>query len=282
MRYPGRRQLSSSRRSSDEVFLLTALLQKFEGASVVSFNTTAMMKSRGPNASTIATQSMVLLLLSQLALFASAQGSTSCPRVCVDVAQGPRYFGQFHPVTTAGSLEDFYAYGDDTNFSFNGDDVVPLIPDQSLFMVHYDVSACDLGFAIVHDSKEEYTGGQVRMFVSGNVEDAVVLDGRNNTSDRCIYRGDDLDDTEFFWEWGWQHHQYRTDGMADFWNVDERQCLTVKAKFITGIVAWRFVPGPASHSVGTAADPEEYLYLDMDEVLTVCKGSCGQPMHPVK
>lgn len=224
----------------------------------------------------LATQLTIVVLSSRLLLFASAQGSATCPEVCVDVTQGGRYFGQFHPVATTGTLEDFYAYGDDSNFSFNGDDVVPLIPDQSLFMVHYDTNACNLGFAIVHDSKEEYTGGQVRMFISGNVEDAVVLDGRDNPSDRYAYRGDDLDDTEVFWEWGWQYHKYRTDGMADRWNVDERQCLTVQAKFITGIVAWRFVPGPSSSSDSSTADPKKYLYLDMDEILTVCHAACSQ------
>jgi hypothetical protein len=219
---------------------------------------------------------VVLLLFSGWFQLTIAKGTVSCPDVCVDVVQGERYFGQFHPVTTAGTLEDFYAYGDDSNFSFNGDDVVPLIPDQSLFLVHYDTNACDLGFAIVHDSKEEDTGGQVRMFVSGNVEDAVVLDGRDNPSDRYFYRGDDLDDTEAFWEWGWQYSKFRTDGMADRWNVNDRQCLTVQAKFISGIDAWRFVPGPSFSSDNSVADPKKYLYLDMDERLTVCHVACRQ------
>lgn len=208
--------------------------------------------------------------------FASAQ-DPDCRKVCIDVAQGRRHYGQVQPVSTNGSLEDFYAYNENNNFSFNGDDVVPLIADQSLVMAHYDTTTCDLGLVIVHDSKEDYTGGQVRMFVSGNVEDAIVLDGRDNPSDRYSYRGDDRDDTELFWEWGWQSHKYRTDGMAASWNVDERPCVTVKAKFIKGIDAWRYVTGPSPEN-GGVIDPQNYLYLDKDEPLTVCKGSCGQPM----
>ena len=209
----------------------------------------------------------------------------SCPTVvCLDVRQGSRYYGRFHPVSTPTSVQDFYDYH---HYSFNGDDIVPLLRDQSLFLIHYDNDrSCDLSLVVVHDSKEDYTGGQAHLFVSGNHQDALVQDGPGDgsRSDRYVYRGskdDDDDRTELFWEWGWQQStskKYRTDGIADRWKSalddsdnDSDNCLYVSAKFIKGIDAWRFVPGSTSK-----IDPREYLYLDQDETLRVCQVDCSK------
>mmetsp|Transcript_21764 Transcript_21764/g.45933 ORF Transcript_21764/g.45933 Transcript_21764/m.45933 type:complete len:279 (+) Transcript_21764:202-1038(+) len=241
--------------------------------------------------------------------------SASCPEVCLDVSQGSRYYGRYRPVSTPTSVKDFYRY---EHYSFNGDDIVPLLRDQSLFLVHYEDRGdsrqppndddgsgdCSLSFAIVHDSKEDYTGGQARFFVSGNHEDPIVQDGPGDgsRSDRYVYKGDEDGTTELFWEWGWQQSQtkkYRTDGMADaWWGIDatkprttpdddddeneEAACLVVSAKFIFGIVAWRFVPGSIDGVTGTVLSPDDYLYLDMDETLRVCRVDCGDEKEPRK
>jgi hypothetical protein len=134
---------------------------------------------------------------------------------------------------------------------------------------------------IVHDSKEDYTGGQVHMYISGNMENAVVTDGRDSSSkhgpsDRYIYLGQEKDATELFWEWGWQSgtKKYRTDGIADYWDSHKRPCVTLSAKFIKGIDAWRFVPGPNGKHF--AVNPDDYLYLDMDDELKVCMVSAAK------
>ncbi|VEU44266.1 unnamed protein product [Pseudo-nitzschia multistriata] len=216
----------------------------------------------------------------------SAASQGNCPKVCLDVRQGSRHYGLFHPVSTPSSVQDFYNYH---NYSFNGDDIVPLLPDQSLVLIHHDSELCDLSFVVVHDSKDDFTGGQALMFVSGNHEDALVQDGPGDgsRSDRYVYRGyrrgADDDRTELFWEWGWQKSpskRYKTDGIADRWknsldgssndDDDDDKCLFLSARFIEGIEAWRFVPGSSK------IDPKDYLYLDQDETLRVCQVECSR------
>lgn len=212
----------------------------------------------------------------------------ACPEVCLDVSQGSRYYGRFPPISTPTSVKEFYHY---KHYSFNGDDIVPLLIDQSLFLIHYfddddsddygsSKGSCDLSLVIVHDSKDDFTGGQAHLMVSGNHEDALVQDGPGDgsRSDRYVYLGDKVDKTELFWEWGWQagkSKQYRTDGLADVWDSNKNDgCLEVSAKFIQGIDAWRFVYGPIDDITGRV-DPRDYLFLDKDETLRVCKVGCG-------
>lgn len=206
------------------------------------------------------------------------EDASRCPRICLNLRQGSRYYGQFYPISTKTSVEDFYNYH---HYSFNGDDIVPLLRDQSLFLIHHDSRSCKISFVIVHDSKEDSTGGQAHFLVSGNHENALVQDGPGDgsKSDRYVYRGysNTTDDrTELFWEWGWQEGEtkkYRTDGMADRWNPDDG-CLSVSAKFIKGIDAWRFVFDPDGGTTRTM-DPNNYLFLDQDETLRVCKVDCS-------
>lgn len=49
----------------------------------------------------------------------------------------------------------------------------------------------------------------------------------------------------------------------------------MSAKFIYGINAWRFVPGLIDTTTGKV-DPSDYLYLDMDETVRICKVDCGE------
>ena len=202
-----------------------------------------------------------------------------CPQVCLDVSQGSRYFGQFPPIKTPTSVVDFYRY---QHYSFNGDDIVPLLIDQSLFLIHEfdDEETCALSIVIVHDSKDDSTGGQVHMVITGDHEIPLVQDGPGDgsRSDRYLYLGEDDDKTELFWEWGWQTGQskkFRTDGMADSWDHTDN-CLEVSAKFIKGIDAWRFVPGPVD-AIDGSVDPSDYLFLDKDETLQICKVDCDTP-----
>jgi len=204
---------------------------------------------------------------------ATTLAQDDCAEVCLDIVQGYRYFGRFPPIRTRTNVVDFYRY---KHYNFNGDDIVPLLMDHSVVLIHHDELDCDLSLVIVHDSKEDSTGGQVHMLVSGNHESPLVQDGPGDgsKSDRYLYI-EDMDQTELFWEWGWQSNKFRTDGLADGW---EEECLKLKAKFIVGIDAWRFVPGPL---ISGKANPNEYLFLDQDETLIVCKVDCDTPPQSV-
>lgn len=155
-----------------------------------------------------------ILLFALVFAIVVALADAQCPEVCLDVSQGSRYYGRFPPLSTPASVKHFYHY---KHYSFNGDDTVPLLIDQSLLLIHYfngysngktddGPKPCDLSLVIVHDSKDDSTGGQVRMFATGNHEDALVQDGPGDgsKSDRYMYMGAEADKTELFWEWGWQ------------------------------------------------------------------------------
>lgn len=190
---------------------------------------------------------------------------------CIEIWEDSTLLGNIDPIATKEDIEDFYCYDCRGQTSFNGDDVVPLIEDHSLVFVHEHRSSCNLSLVIVHDSKEDYSGGEVLMRISGNLENSVVQDGRDSPSDEYEYDSDD-DETRCFWEWSWQGgRKYRTDGIADYWNPNQRECLYVDAEFRHGIDKWQFVPGPVPSS-GTV-DTNDYITLDEKKRLWICK--CG-------
>lgn len=200
------------------------------------------------------------------------RGDESCPGVCLDVFQGGNNIGEFQPVSTDYSITTLYGYNKD-NYSFNGDDVVPLVSDYSLVFIHHDsrTSRCDLSLVIVHDSKDTCSGGEVRMFITGDLEDSVVQDGRDSPSDTYIY-DEETGETECFWEWGWQGDcDKRTDGIAHYW-PNGKDCISVSAEFIRGIDEWQFVPGPVQND--GAVDPSDYIYLNKSRGLEICKREC--------
>jgi hypothetical protein len=211
-----------------------------------------------------------------------AQKNT-CPEVCLDVIQGSRFL-QVEPIITKGNVTAFYNYNKHNNLSFNGDNVVPLIPNHSHFMIHQDSSNCGLDVVVVHDSKESPSGGQVHMkFHYFNVQNAIVKDG-DPSSNRYRYDSD-TSSSEVFWEWGLEgdeHSAFQTDGLATEWEKTPTvgDCLEVDAKFFKGIDYWRFAHGPVDAS--GKVNPEDYMYLDMDLSLKVCVGTCGQPPKNVE
>jgi len=220
----------------------------------------------------------IAIITVAVALWQVALAVATCPEVCLDVTQGSRFFGRFPPIKTKTDVVEFYNY---KHYSFNGDDVVPLLIDQSLLMVHQydDDDTCELSVVIVHDSKDDATGGQAHMLVSGNNEVPLVQDGPGDGSKSDLYRYvPDLDATEMFWEWGWLDtvgKKYRTDGMANKWESSDTKCLDVRAKFIFGIDAWRFVPGILYEDTGSVPF-KEYLYLDKDDTVSICKVDCDE------
>jgi hypothetical protein len=209
--------------------------------------------------------------------------TNQCPQVCLDVIQG-NSFTQVEPIVTVGDVRNFYKYSKNDNLSFNGDDVVPLIPNHSLFMIHQDASKCGLDFVVVHDSKEDPSGGQVHMTIHDfDAEEAVIKDG-NPLSNR--YKYDPVTNvTEVFWEWGWPEDElsaFHTDGMGTEWQKypAEGDCLELNARFLIGIEYWRFVPGPVGSN--GRVDPNDYMYLDKDKPLKVCVGTCGKPPRDIE
>ncbi|KAG7368970.1 hypothetical protein IV203_031713 [Nitzschia inconspicua] len=209
---------------------------------------------------------------------ACAAQNNVCPVTCLDIIQGYRYL-QVEPITTGGDVKSFYNYNKNNNLSFNGDTIVPLIPNQSHFLIHQDNSTCGLDFVVVHDSKENPSGGQVHMkFKNFDVEKAVVKDG-NPSSSRYKY-DPEKGISEVFWEWGRaddEQSSFQTDGMASEWQKDPHvgTCLEVNAEFLKGIDYWRFVHGPLDTT--GKVNPDDYMYLDKDLSLKVCVGRCGEP-----
>jgi hypothetical protein len=201
----------------------------------------------------------------------------------LDVIQGQRVV-QVEPIATDGDVESFYNYSKKNNLSFNGDGTVPLIPNHSLFMIHQDTSTCGLDVVVVHDSKEDPSGGQVHMTLLGiDAEDAGVKDG-SPLSNRYKYNPI-TNVTEVFWEWGWPKDEissFQTDGLATQWQKypDEGDCLDVNVRFLKGINYWRFVHGPVDSN--GSVNPNDYLYLDKDLPLRVCVGSCGKPPRSIE
>jgi hypothetical protein len=193
---------------------------------------------------------------------------------CIEIWEGGsdkprRKLEKVQPITTRKDVEDFYCYECKDNYSFNGDNVVPLIPDRSLVFVHEHESSCDLSLVIVHDSKKDYSPGRVVMKINGDLEDSVVQDGRDSPSDDYDYdKGDD--ETTCSWEWSWQSgRRYRTDGIADYWRPDKRECRYIDVEKMEGIKRWQFVPGPVPSS--GKVDTDDYITLDKDERLWICE-----------
>jgi hypothetical protein len=134
---------------------------------------------------------------------------------CIEIYEGDSVFPhrRIEPITTEKDIEEFYCY-DCHDYSFNGDDVLTLVPDYSLVFVHQNERSCDLSLVVIHDSKEEYSGGKVVMHISGNLENSVVQDGRDSPSDSYEYSRRN-DETKCSWVWSWQSgKKYRTDGIA--------------------------------------------------------------------
>jgi hypothetical protein len=148
-----------------------------------------------------------------------ASTDESCPTFCIDLWQDDYFIGQTQPVSTAQSVVQFYDYNKQ-DYSFNGDDVVKLVSDHSIIFVHQDSRNCDLAFVIVHDSKDDSTGGMAIMDISGDLENSAVQDGRDSPSDFYVYNST-TDETNASWEWSWQEGvSHRTDGKNSRNNIN--------------------------------------------------------------
>ena len=220
--------------------------------------------------STVTVRTIMMMMMKMLAFapLLLTKADSSCGE-CFRITQnGSGINVMVRPVSTRESVEDFYGYNRD-NYSFNGDDVIPLVPNHSLIFLHRNEKDCELSFVIVHDSKksEDCSGGTVVMYISGDLEDSIVQDGRDSPSDEYTY-DEETDETECYWEWNWQGGcKKRTDGIAQLWDTSERECILVKPNFIEGIDAWEFVSGPSG-------DPENYIPLDLETPLSICAVDC--------
>lgn len=197
-----------------------------------------------------------------------------CPDVCVELWQNDRSLGTVKPLITEDDIEDLYGYFEDgANVSFNGRRIVPLVPEHSLIFIHQDTEKCDVSFAIVHDSRDECSGGTVEMYITGDLENAVVQDGKDSPSDHYIYHKE-YDETECFWEWSWDGKcRKRTDGLAHYWDANEYECINITPDFRRGIDVWEFVSGEGL-GVEERANPDDYIKLDREEMLTFCYVQC--------
>jgi hypothetical protein len=206
-------------------------------------------------------------------LWEASDVELACPKVCLELTQGGKTF-EVLPITTPQTLEEFYDYNGNGDYSFNGIEFVPTVADHTLIFIHHEEGDCGkLGVVVINDSIEDCTGGRVNLDISGNHQDAVVQDGPNSIyggpSDTYEYI-DDGDYTEMEWNWSWQSGcKYRSDGIADYWDTDARdRCMFVDPVRFDGIVKWQFVSGPAP------ADPDDYITLDMDERIWICWVDC--------
>jgi hypothetical protein len=204
----------------------------------------------------------------------------SCPRTCLDVYQREKreYVGQFDPVATSQSVDQFYRYNADNRFGYNGEEITPLDADTSIIFIHQDATNCDLALVTVHGAKELKDGQECRpgravLFITGDLEDSVVQDGRNSPSDSFTY-DPDTDETKCDWTWSWQRScEVRTDGLAHWWDPDELPCIKIRPDGFSGIDRWMYVPGEDESDETISFD--EYVRLDMDDDLEICLGECN-------
>jgi hypothetical protein len=121
------------------------------------------------------------------------------------------------------------------------------------------------------DSQECKRGGAT-IFITGDLEDCVVQDGRNSPSYTYIYNSA-TDETDCTWKWSWQGRcQVRTDGLAHYWDPEELPCIKVRPGEFYGINHWMYVPGMDESDIRISVD--QYVPLDMDEDLEICAGVC--------
>lgn len=223
---------------------------------------------------------------------------------CIDLWSGDELIAQnLKPISTWEDIEDFYGYEgkediadsaylctldtmsanalytlpiaeSDADYSFNSHKIVKLVEDYSLVFIHEDESDCQLSLVIVHDSRDDYSGGRLVMYLDGDWEESVVHDGRDSPSDSFIYNKS-TGETKASWEWSWQSgKKYRTDGIADYWDPDKRECRYIRPEFKDGIDRWQFVPGPIPEEDGHT-DPDDYITLNKEKTLWVCKCGAG-------
>jgi hypothetical protein len=201
--------------------------------------------------------------------------TNTCPKTCLNVSQQnkTRFVGQYHPVGTSQSIDQFYQYNAQNKFGYNGEAVTPLDADTSIIFVHQDSMECDLSLVIVHGAKDlkegqECTPGGALLKIAGNLENCVVQDGRNSPSDSFTYIPD-KDETRCDWTWSWQSKcRVRTDGLAHRWDLNERHCLKIRPKKFMGINHWKYVPGQKQNDV--PANFDDYVSLDTKQDLEIC------------
>jgi hypothetical protein len=204
----------------------------------------------------------------------------SCPRTCLDVFQRNKgvHVGQFDPVATSQSVDQFYQYNAKNLFGYNGEEITPLDADTSIIFVHQDAMYCDLALVTVHGAKELKAGQECRpggavLYITGNLEGSIVQDGRNSPSDSFTYIPA-TDETNCNWTWSWQKKCHvRTDGLAHRWEPNDVPCLKVRPESFIGIDHWMYVPGRNASNVPISFD--QYVHLDMDEDLEICAGVCN-------
>jgi hypothetical protein len=204
----------------------------------------------------------------------------SCPRTCLNVFQRNKevYVGQFQPVTTSQGVDLFYQYNAKNLFGYNAEEITPLDAETSIIFVHQDAMYCDLALVTVHGAKElkagqECTPGGAILFITGNLENSIVQDGRNSPSDSYTYIPA-TDETNCNWTWSWQTAcQVRTDGLAHLWEPQKLPCIKIRPQRFIGIDHWMYVPGLNASDVPISFD--QYVPLDMNEDLEICTGLCN-------
>jgi hypothetical protein len=216
---------------------------------------------------------LALLLLLGAAPICVAQSNESlqqpqpdklCPLTCLDVIQGYRY-RQIEPIQTTNIV-----------------DAVPLVRGESHMFIYQNPFQCSLDLFVVHESVDSSSSGQALMKFQGIDMTNATLKSGDATSSRILYDPDNLE-TDVFWEW-----KDNGDGMATEWLKDPTPgaCFEVTStKLIKGLDYWRFVSGPVRDD-GKVDALGNHMYLDQDDPLVVCVGSCGDvpgslPQKPV-
>jgi hypothetical protein len=196
--------------------------------------------------------------------------------VCFTISQNGQMIDAVPVIQTGGPIQSLYAHD---NGSFNGDDVVPPRSQVSQILIHghgVGVGAleCELSLLILHDDRNDGSGGRVEMDITGDWSNIVVPDDPptgESGGDSYVYSSE-TDSTRLTWNW----EECCTDGAAhiltDFLSND---CITVRPNFRQGIDRWVFVRGPAS--VDAPATEANLIDLDPTVSLQICRVSESCP-----
>jgi len=192
--------------------------------------------------------------------------------VFLEVSQNSTVLGTFSPIETADNINDFYNYLGPAD-SFGGTGVIPMVSQTSQITVHGNVNGnCELSVLLLHDNRNDGSGGRVYMTFEGNFSQPLIQDDPPPSLNADYYDYDTASNqTEIRWTW----NPCCTDGMADPVKLSAvGDCVSIlKTSFESGIDRWVYIAGPLAE--GSMVTEDDLVDLDMTAPLKICRVASG-------
>lgn len=200
------------------------------------------------------------------------------------LVQGGVELGSVNPLTTAESVEEFYAYDLNNDQSYGGStDALPLADGRSVITIHQNIKTCEMSLVVVNGAPRETQNRLVTtfsgMYISGDLWRPLVSDDPEFTT---VFPFDDEYDSIYLRKRGktlmwWFYPKGSTDGMAQpLPDPNFRGCIEVQPEFNSPhpffafvyekIKEWQFVTRG-----GSTVD------LNMTQPLFICMGGSTSP-----